>query len=153
VTAFPVWRLLVRGAGRIRCDVNEPGATQIERVQRLLAHEATQEGAGAPARVYDKLVAQLAPLVGAAGVQALFMRSAKLAQGEFADLAQASILEGAAALRERLASPGGVAEQSALTLFATFLALVTEFIGERLTHQILRRAWPMLDDQVPETEK
>lgn len=128
-------------------------AGQVERVERLLAHEAAQDSVGAAGRVYEKLEQQLAPLVGAAGVQALFMRSAKLAQGEFADLAQASIFEGSAALRERLAGPRGIAQQSAIDLFATFLALVTEFIGERLTHQILRRAWPMLNEQVPETKK
>jgi hypothetical protein len=47
-----------------------------------------------------------------------------------------------------------VATESAAALFGTFFALITAFIGERLTTQILRRAWPTIEETAPrETEK
>ena len=47
-----------------------------------------EECAAAAWRVYEKLNARLAPLLGSAGVQALLVRSAKLASTEFAPLAE-----------------------------------------------------------------
>lgn len=92
----------------------------------------------------------MAPLVGVAGVQLLFVRSAKLAQGEFAWLSDVSILEGSTKLRERLQTQDpAVAPESAVNLFGTFFALVTTLIGERLTTQILRGAWPTIEDAAP----
>jgi hypothetical protein len=130
------------------------------RAGQLLAHEGAADSGDesvttATGRVYDKLHAHLAPLLGDAGVQVLFMRSAKLTQGEFAPLAEGSILQGATKLRECLhARDPAVATESATALFGTFLALITTFIGERLTTQVLRRAWPMLDETSPrETRK
>jgi hypothetical protein len=137
--------------------MNTPGREQLERARRLLAHEgaagsAHGGAATAAGRVYDKLLAHLAPLVGAAGVQSLFVRSAKLAQGEFTGLAAVSIFEGSTKLRERLqAQDSAITTESAAALFATFFALLTTFIGERLTTQVLRSAWPMIEE-TPSTE-
>jgi hypothetical protein len=124
---------------------------QVERARQLLAHEGAA-GSGdrgattAPGRVYDKLNAQLSPLVGEAGVQVLFVRSAKLAQGDFAWLAEISILDGATKLRDSLqAQDPPVATESAAALFGTFFTLLTTFIGERLTSQVLRAAWPTIE--------
>ena len=128
---------------------------QIERARRLLAHEVgggTEVGGAttAAARVYDKLHAHMAPLVGVAGVQLLFVRAAKLTPGDFAWLSEVSILEGSTKLRERLqAQDPAVAADSAVSLFGNFFALVTTFIGERLTTEILRRAWPTIEDTAP----
>ena len=140
--------------------MSRPSPEQMERAKRLLAHEgaagSVDGSATTPAvRVYDKLHAQLAPLVGTAGVQSLFVRSAKLTKGEFAFLAEASILEGSSKLRERLqARDPAVAVESAATLFGTFFALITTFIGERLTTQLLRIAWPTIEETAPgETTK
>jgi hypothetical protein len=122
-----------------------------------LAHEgapgnADGGAATAAGRVYDKLQAHLAPLIGATGVQSLLVRSAKLAQGDFSGLAEVSIFEGSTQLRERLqAQESAVTTESAAALFATFFALLTTFIGARLTAQVLRRAWPMIE-QTPPTE-
>jgi len=82
-----------------------------------LAHEGAAVGsdtcATAAGRVFDKLTSHLAPLVGAAGVQALFVRSAKLAKGEVACLAEASSLN-STKLRECLqAQDPALAMQSA----------------------------------------
>lgn len=136
--------------------MHTPGVTQFERARRLLAHEAATAGnaAGpttAASRVYDRLLEQLTPLVGATGVQALFVRSAKLVQGEFGGVAQLSIFEGAANLRALLHSKQ-LAGESVVALFATFLTLITTFIGERLTSQVLRRAWPALGERVTPEE-
>jgi hypothetical protein len=133
-------------------QVNRPNPAQLESARRLLAHEgaagSANEGATTTAgRVYDKLHAHLAPLVGDVGVQLLFVRSAKLAQGEFSFLAEVSLLEGSTKLRERLqARDPALGTESAEALFGTFFALVTTFIGERLTTQVLRRAWPTLEE-------
>jgi hypothetical protein len=124
----------------------------------LLAHEtdgAGEDATTAAGRMYDKLHAHLAPLVGDAGVQVLFVRSAKLTRGEFARFTEAPILDGATKLRECLhARDPAVTAESATLLFGTFFALITTFIGERLTTQVLRRAWPILDETAPgETSK
>lgn len=127
-----------------------PNDAQRERAKRVLAYEAHSIDAAAPtaaARVYDKLHAHLQPLVGTAGVELLLVRSARLAGGELEGLASAAMLHGAAALRARLATPKPeIGAESAISLFATFLNLISTFVGERLTLQLLRRAWPALDD-------
>ena len=122
----------------------------------MLAYEAVAVGTAAPnaktaaSRVYDKLHERMDPLVGVAGVQLLFVRSAKLAQGEFAWLAEVSILEGSTKLRERLQTQDpAIAPESVVNLFGIFFALVTTLIGERLTTQILRAAWPTIEDAAP----
>lgn len=117
----------------------------------MLAHEdaagsADEDAATAAVRVYDKLHAQLAPLVGTLGVQSLFIRSAKLARGEFAALAEITILDGSTKLREHLqARDPAVTADAAAALFGTLIALVATLIGERLTTQVLRNAWPMIE--------
>ncbi len=132
----------------------------MERARRLLAHEGAagsvdERATTAAGRVYDKLHAHMAPLVGVAGVQLLFVRSAKLAKGEFASLAEVSGFEGSTKLRERLqAQDPAVATESAAALFGIFFTLLTTFIGERLTTQVLRSAWPTIEETVPkETNK
>jgi hypothetical protein len=123
--------------------------------RNLLAHEASvggRDASTAAGRVYDKLFAQLAPLVGASGTELLFMRSAKLLVHEFPSLANVSMLQGSAPLRDALRAPDPVAAESAAALFGTMLTLVKGFIGERLTAQALRRAWPTLEDIVTETK-
>jgi hypothetical protein len=39
-----------------------------------------------------------------------------------------------------------VAGDSAAALFGTFFTLMTTFIGERLTTQVLRSAWPTIEE-------
>ena len=92
--------------------------------------------------------------MGDAGVQLLFVRSAKLAKGDFVLLAEISILEGSTKLRERLhARDPEVTAESAEALFGTFFALITTLIGERLTTQVLRSAWPTIDETAPREKK
>jgi hypothetical protein len=140
--------------------MSKPSATQVDRARRLLASEgdsgsSAADCAAAAWRVYEKLNARLAPLLGSAGVQALFARSAKLAQAEFVSLAEVATPEGMKKLGTRLqALAPADATEVAATLFGTFLDLMTTFIGERLTVLVLRSAWPTIEDPAPrETKK
>jgi len=103
--------------------------------------------ADAAARVYEKLMAQLSPLLGIVGVQALLGRSARLRMADFAFLGDAAVVESADRLRQALVSlePDAISA-AAEALFGTFCALITTFIGERLTTQVLRSAWPMVEE-------
>lgn len=85
--------------------------------------------------------------MGDVGVDLLFVRSAKLAEGEFVDLAEIPIFERSLKLRERLHSRAPtVSTESAATLFGAFITLTTAFIGERLTTQVLHCACPTIDE-------
>ena len=138
--------------------MNKPSPAQLERARRLLAHEGAANGAGtrattAASRVYEKIQDHMGPLVGVGGVHSLFMRSAKLAQGEFARFAGVSVLESSTKLRERLqAKDPAVSTEAAATLFGTFLTLSTSFLGERLTTQVLHNAWPTFEKTEPREE-
>ena len=126
----------------------ETEPTQLETARWLLAHEGAIGGANAAAaaaaRVYDKLHAHLALLLGSAGVRALLVRSARLTSPRFPFLDGASV-ESSVKLCECLqAQDAAIASEAAATLFDTFLALLFRFIGERLTIQALRRAWPTI---------
>jgi hypothetical protein len=130
-------------------------AREVERARRLLASEgdsgsSADECAAAAWRVYEKLNARLAPLVGSAGVEALLVRSAKLAQAELGSLAEVAIAEGMKKVSSGLQALDPTdATEVAATLFGTFLELVTNLIGERLTVVVLRSAWPTIEDTVP----
>jgi hypothetical protein len=135
--------------------MRRPSAAQAERAGQLLASEgdcsSTEACAAAAGRVYDKLDAQLVPLLGPAGVHSLFVRSAKLAQSELASRpGVATSLESATRLRAWLQSLElAAARETAAVLLGTFLDLVTNFIGERLTVQVLRNAWPGIQETAP----
>jgi hypothetical protein len=126
----------------------------------MLAHEgdvgrSSEECAAAAWRVYEKLNARLAPLLGSAGVQALFVRSAKLAQAQYGSLIEVATPGGMKRLGAALQSlDPAAATEVATALVGTFLELMNTFIGERLTLLILRSAWPTIEDKTPtETQK
>src|SRR6185312_2154134 len=96
VPAEPRCRCRAHSAGAVRRRVHHrrwttvmerTSTAQVERAKRLLALEgdsgnSSAECAAAAWKLYEKLNARLAPLLGSAGVQALFVRSAKLAQAQ-----------------------------------------------------------------------
>lgn len=139
--------------------MSRPSVTQAEKAKRLLASEgapwsSSEECAAAAWRIYEKINARLAPLLGLAGVQALFVRSAKVAQAEFPSLAEVAAPEGLTRLGSCLrALDSTVAAEAAATLFGTFLELMTTFIGERLTVLVLRSAWPAIEETAPRETK
>lgn len=137
----------------------DPGtAAQLQNARSVLAAEGLGDedptrAAAAAGQVLDKLHLHLAPLVGVAGLQALLNRSAKLAQAEFHWL-DASAVESSEALRARLDALEPVtAARAAVALFGFFFAVITRFIGERLTAAALREAWPAIDLAPGETLK
>jgi hypothetical protein len=139
--------------------MSRPSAIQVERAKRLLASEgdlgnSAGECAAAAWRVYEKLNARLAPLLSSTGVQALFVRSAKLAQADFASLAEVATPDGLEKLGACLqALAPDAATETAAALFGTFLELMTTFVGERLTVLVLRSAWPTIEDPAPRETK
>ena len=99
---------------------------------------------------------QLVPLLGAAGVEALFARSAKLAGAGRPCIAElADGIDASSRLRACLqALAPAAASETAAVLFGTLLELIVTFIGDRLTVQALRGAWPALGETAPrETKK
>lgn len=120
----------------------------VARIRRILASEgAGEDPPAAAARVYDKFIAQMVPLLGAVGVKAMLVRSLKLASRELAVLGDSGLVESSTALANGLrALRSDEAAEAAALLFATFYGLITSFIGERLTGEILRGAWPTLED-------
>lgn len=141
--------------------MKRPGAAELETAKRLLTHERgdAEHPAEAAARAYDKLQARLAPIIGAAGFQALFFRSQQTARiagftfldGDIAEPAPDPCKQLHDCLHGR--EPAQAAE-AATVVFATFFGLLTTFIGDRLTRQVLRGAWPEVAEAAPmETKK
>ena len=98
-------------------------------------------------RAYDDLTRVSAPLIGQAGVDALTDRALRLAQQEYAWLAQTREPEHAdrpfdAVIVSLERQDRAVASEAAATVFAAFAGLLVTFIGEPLTERLLRQAWP-----------
>lgn len=128
---------------------------QRELATQLLAQEqqgdSAQERAAAAARVYEKLQLHLAPLVGGTGFRALFARSITLTAPRFpflAGLTEVKPDDAAGALRACLqAETPEVVTEVAVSVFGAFLSLLATYVGERLTAQLLRAAWPSLGER------
>lgn len=126
--------------------------THVAAARRMLLQQRAAENvewASAAGNVYDALSRELSPVIGSAGMRALFARCLKLNRADFPELAAVS---NAGDPRQESAAPSALvatldrlerarAEQAATALFATFFALLTTFIGERLTWQIVQRAF------------
>jgi hypothetical protein len=134
--------------------MKKPSPEDVEAAKRLLAFEggtsgSAEECAVAVSRIYEKLRLQFAPLVGSAGFQALMSRSAKLTRNEFPCLAESATVESSTQLRDclRTQEPGAIAATAA-ALLGAFLGLLKTFIGERLTTEVLRGAWPAIGESL-----
>jgi len=141
---------------------------QLEAARLLLGYEGSpaDDTAGevaAAERVYARLFDCLAPIIGPAGVLALFLRSAKLARADHPDLdaglgafregTSKSALDAGAKLFRSLSSldPSPAAAASA-SVYAKFLGLLATLIGERLVDQLLSKAFPELGAASQESE-
>lgn len=108
------------------------------------ARTASADQCGPAAQCCDKLRVPLARLAGVAGFRSLLTRALALARAEKPGLDGVAVrpdgtLEGLdAALR---ASGAGAAEAGA-AIVAQLLGLLVTFIGEPLTRQLVREAWP-----------
>lgn len=146
-----------------------PGATAKREVysavaRRLLAREGGDEGnaqdrAAAAGRVYDSLHRSLAPVIGAAGVRAILARSVKLASAELPCLGRLTATDdgteapaqGALHLVSCLAGlEPAAASEVAISVYATLLGVMTKLIGEGLVLQIVKTAFPVIDQAASE---
>lgn len=128
-----------------------------ELARRMLTHESsgarTAAGcAAAVGSVNQRLQHRLEPLIGVAGMRALYARSVKLTCAEFPQLAalrnpglgdKADIAESLVGLLTALEQ--SVAWTAATALYANFIDLTTTLIGERLVLLVLQRAFPQID--------
>ena len=100
------------------------------------------------------MVAALAPVIGAAGVSALFARSVRLVRDDVAALAVLLGPEKPAPDVRRLAScldqmPRASSQDTAIAVYATLVALLATFIGDPLTQQLVKAAFPALGNTSP----
>jgi hypothetical protein len=119
---------------------------------KVLAQQASpgadaEDLAAAARRAYDDLARVSAPLIGQLGVDALTRRALHLAQREYPSLlpgrdpeqAQDPFTQVLGALQRQ---DPAVATEAAGAVFATLMGLLVTFIGEPLTVNLLRKAWP-----------
>jgi hypothetical protein len=133
----------------------EPSREQLDLAARVLAHECAEDPASgraaAAARMFERLFLELAPLIGSAGVIALFSRAVMRTKSkrvaveglaitlEPLDVMEQHLRTHFAALSERDAA------ECAVALWAMLVSLMANFIGEPLTLQVIQRAWPAVD--------
>jgi len=109
---------------------------------------ASAEAVAAAAHVvYDDLARVSAPLIGQVGIDALTGRALHLAQREYPWLVHAREPKEAEPPFAQVVfclerQDPAVAIEAASALFATLAGLLVTFIGEPLTVQLLRKAWP-----------
>ena len=129
-----------------------PDAAALRRLaMRTLAYHAGGGDAAAIAaaahRTYEDLAQLLTPLIGPAGIDALTARALHLAQNQYPWLvhrrepgqAQGPFAQVVARLKDQDCA---VAAEAAGAVLAILAGLLITFIGESLTTQLLRKAWP-----------
>ena len=120
--------------------------------RRMLAREAGT-AADAPAiaaasrRLCEHFARQLTPLIGDAGVAAIYARSLHLVQRDFPSLAPARGSNQGDGPYVRLQQSlehqqPAVASAAAVAVLTTVGDVLASFIGESLTTRLLREAWP-----------
>lgn len=130
---------------------------------RLIAHaeSAGTDTQAVATQVYRALFATLTPIIGGAGVDALFARSVKLAVVEFPPLAELVLPpvapDGDAKLGDYVASVLGALPPDAVAgvavgMLAVLIGLLENFIGEALVWQIVRKAYPGIPGSQSEEE-
>lgn len=123
-----------------------------EMVRRVMVRETagqatSDELAAAVTQVFTKLLVHLSSVLGETGSLALFRRSLRLAEGgipfrEIPDTGPGTLLPAIGAwLRGQ---PPEAVRQASEAVLAAFVELLANFIGERLTSQLLQEAWPDL---------
>jgi hypothetical protein len=120
-------------------------------VANLLEQETGQQAdastvAAAASRVYDRLVGQMTPLIGARGVDAIAARSLHLTRREFPWLQEfpdSGDSDGVCAQnRLRLEQQdAATAKDAAVAALATLVGLLITLIGRGLTSRLVEAAW------------
>lgn len=120
-------------------------------IQKVLAQRAgdlsdARRIAKATSDTWNQMAAQLVPLVGTAGVEALFKRSLHLASATFPWMTPSGEGMGSASLPARVmillaACEPDTAAQASYSLLTTFTELLATLIGHSLTKRLLAPAW------------
>lgn len=116
-------------------------------VRRVGPAASAETVAAAARRAYDDLARVSAPLMGQLGVDALTGRAVHLAQRDYPWLvptrepepAEGPLAQVLVCLERQ---DPAVATEAAGVLYATLTGLLVTFIGEHLTADLLRKAWP-----------
>ncbi len=143
----------------------DPVDSPLQAALRLLAQEVERAEVDAWAvacgGVYQILSAQLSPVIGVGGVLALLTRAVKLNRREFPCLAGIVIPtepgDEEGQVSQVIARSLGALEresglEAATALYGAFLGLLCTFIGERLTWQLVQRAFTDAGTAAKETE-
>jgi hypothetical protein len=126
-------------------------ATRLLEFELGASQRVPAQCAAAAVRIYEKVFVQLAPVIGGAGVHALFARSIMVTKVQVPALAR---LDPSGDAPQNAAKPllacftalsGPDAFAGASNLYGAFFALMTRFIGGALTSQFLGAAWPSVD--------
>jgi hypothetical protein len=143
--------------------MTSPIHAHVQAAKRLLAQESASGGnaeqrAASAGRVYEALFESLAPVIGAAGTRVLFARSVKLTQAEFPCLGEMLVPAEAPGSKVQIARQlvgcfsklePAAASEVATALYANFFGLMSTFIGDRLVRQIVKSAFPAIDETGP----
>jgi hypothetical protein len=127
------------------------GSTRERLFQRLLAREAGTDAdartiAAAARRLCERFSKQLSPLIGDAGVAAIYARSLHVTQQQFPSVAPLRSSEDdtpftrVQAFLER--QEAVAATKAAVAVLTIASGLLASFIGEHLTTRLLHEAWP-----------
>lgn len=130
---------------------NSESARLRQTVANILVQEAGRDAdastvAAAASRLYDRLVEQLTPLIGARGVDAIVARSLHLTRREFPwlqefpDSGDSDDLCAQNRLRLEQQDAATAADATAAA-FATLVALLVALIGWGLTGRLVQAAW------------
>ena len=131
-----------------------------EAMRRLLEVEAggeirtTAQGVATATRVHEKLMRHLSPAVGEAGLDALFSRSIKMTKPAFPSLQELETTGPAQRVLSQFfehleKQEAAVLAEITESLMVTLVRMLSAFIGERLTWQLLRNAWQDLPSKPP----
>jgi len=108
--------------------------------------------AGAALVTWNEVAAQLAPVIGAGGVEALFHRALHLTARALPWLADEAADGDAAAMLARFKArletrDAAGAMEASLALLATFTALLATLIGDSLTDRLMLPVWAPLETE------
>jgi hypothetical protein len=114
-----------------------------------------EDVAASAVHIYTKLLSSVSAILGETGSTALFRRSLRLTEATFPFFSAArsgnvnTVLSAVSTCLH--ATDAKMAHQASVELLAIHLELLTTFIGQRLTEQLVRETWPGLS--IPTTEE
>ena len=114
----------------------------VRRARNVDAHQKPDAQIDLAELVVGKLSPRVTVLVTEAGYRALLTRALHLARAEFPLLDGVQIGIPGAYIDGARVEGGGASEDSFVALIGTLIALLATFIGDDLTDNLIRDAWP-----------